>query len=137
MTGASNASAWRGSVLPVFSAEPACRGKDPELFFCETDGGGVDAVRLAAARALCASCPVLEACRDFAIANDTWGVWGGLLRAERNKLRPRQGSTCLECGAAFEQPAGRQRRRYCSESCRSVVVRRQQQRSYRHRVVSA
>jgi WhiB family redox-sensing transcriptional regulator len=32
----------------------------------------------------CARCPVREACRDYAIANDeTDGVWGGLTADER------------------------------------------------------
>lgn len=36
------------------------------------------------AKALCAVCPVREACRDYAIANDeTDGVWGGLTPDER------------------------------------------------------
>ncbi|MFJ5037995.1 WhiB family transcriptional regulator [Streptomyces parvulus] len=38
------------------------------------------------AKALCAGCPVREACADYAIDNDFRdGIWGGLTVAERDK----------------------------------------------------
>lgn len=38
--------------------------------------------------AVCASCPVVDACRDHALVrNEQYGIWGGLLPRERVKLR--------------------------------------------------
>lgn len=40
------------------------------------------------ARSACAMCPVLETCREYAIADpELFGVWGGLTRAERQSVR--------------------------------------------------
>jgi WhiB family transcriptional regulator, redox-sensing transcriptional regulator len=47
--------------------------------------------REAAAKAICARCPVIVACRDYAMrANEAFGVWGGLGEAERRILMQRQ-----------------------------------------------
>lgn len=42
-----------------------------------------------AAKAICAGCPVLEPCREWALSQGATldGVWGGLSRAERLDLR--------------------------------------------------
>lgn len=51
-----------------------CRREDPELWFAESPA---DVER---AKALCASCPVVEACLTGAIERgEPWGVWGGQL----------------------------------------------------------
>lgn len=56
---------------------------DPEVFFPE----GKDAVaQLAAARAVCATCPFTETCLAGALAEGTTdGVWGGVL-LERGRV---------------------------------------------------
>lgn len=60
-----------------------CRGADPEVFYPE-DG---DEARELAAKAICASCPVREACLDHAIARrEKLGVWGGLTERERRRM---------------------------------------------------
>jgi hypothetical protein len=41
---------------------------------------------------ICARCPVMWQCRDWALANPSlaeFGVWGGLSEAERRSLRRR------------------------------------------------
>jgi len=39
------------------------------------------------AKAICAECPVIEACRSHAIAvRENYGVWGGLTEDERLQL---------------------------------------------------
>lgn len=36
------------------------------------------------AKAICATCPVVSQCRDWALANnEPWGIWGGMNPAER------------------------------------------------------
>jgi WhiB family redox-sensing transcriptional regulator len=56
--------------------DPRCRtaGIATELFFSEDLGD------IAAAKRICAECPVMAACLEQAIANEEpWGVWGGQL----------------------------------------------------------
>jgi WhiB family redox-sensing transcriptional regulator len=71
-----------------WKAEAACRDLDTEIFFPDND------INAAPALEVCASCPVREACLDFALRtrqND--GVWGGRTETERRKLRRRLGRT--------------------------------------------
>ena len=68
--------------LGSWQKEAACRGADPNIFFL-TKG-----IPAAAAKAVCATCPVIEPCRDHAVANvEPAGVWGGLTERERRRLR--------------------------------------------------
>lgn len=44
-----------------------------------------------AAKAMCASCPIQQACRDYAVGDgetirERWGVWGGTTACERRRL---------------------------------------------------
>ena len=65
----------------------ACLSEDPDLFF--PIGSTGDAVpQIAAAKPICAACPVLAQCLDFALeARQDYGVWGGLTEDERRSLR--------------------------------------------------
>ena len=64
----------------------ACLSEDPDLFF--PIGSTGDAVpQIAAAKSICAACPVLAQCLDFALeARQDYGVWGGLTEADREAL---------------------------------------------------
>lgn len=63
----------------------ACRDLDTAVFFPETEGG------VATAKAVCATCPVRDACLDFAlITRQDDGVWGGLDENERRRVRRRR-----------------------------------------------
>ena len=70
----------------------ACRGHDTELFFHpEGERGPRRANREAAAKAVCASCPVLLACREHALAvREPYGIWGGLSEHEREDQYSRE-----------------------------------------------
>jgi WhiB family redox-sensing transcriptional regulator len=64
-----------------------CAQTDPEAFFPEKGGSP------AAAKAVCARCPVTAECLDWALANDVrYGVWGGLSAQQRAGIRRRRGS---------------------------------------------
>lgn len=67
----------------------ACRepGVDADLFFPVGDLG--PAVReVAAAKAVCARCPLVAQCRDWALASaEPEGIWGGMTPAERRVAR--------------------------------------------------
>ncbi len=54
--------------------ELPCRAEDPELWFAESPAD------VEFAKALCGSCPLVEACLAGALERrEPWGVWGGQL----------------------------------------------------------
>ena len=66
----------------------ACRGEDPDTFFHpEGERGPSRRNREAAAKAVCARCPVLAECRTWAISHEAYGIWGGLTEHQRARLR--------------------------------------------------
>jgi WhiB family redox-sensing transcriptional regulator len=81
----------------------ACRDLDPEAFF-HPDGerGPRRRNREMAAKAVCASCPVIAACRAHALAvQEPYGIWGGLSEDDRAVILERQGVTPLTIPAAI------------------------------------
>ena len=70
----------------------ACRSHDPELFF-HPDGerGSNRANRERAAKAICATCPVIEQCASHALsAREPFGIWGGMSEEDRELIYARQ-----------------------------------------------
>ena len=64
-----------------------CRGADPDLFF-PIGYAGPPAEQVAAAKAVCANCPVTARCLDWALrAGEPDGIWGGTTPEERRYLR--------------------------------------------------
>ena len=66
----------------------ACRELPTEMFFY-TDGerGPRRKNRENAAKAICASCPVLQACRKQALTlAEPYGIWGGLTEEDRQAI---------------------------------------------------
>jgi WhiB family redox-sensing transcriptional regulator len=66
----------------------ACRGATTETFF-HPDGerGASRRKRELAAKAMCATCPVLMACRSHALrVREPYGVWGGLSEDDREEI---------------------------------------------------
>lgn len=63
----------------------ACRDAGPETFFHpEGERGSRRRSRDAAAKLVCAACPVLLECREHALAvREPYGVWGGMTEDER------------------------------------------------------
>jgi WhiB family redox-sensing transcriptional regulator len=72
--------------------QAACRGADPDLFFHpEAERGPSRRNRDAAAKAVCATCPVVAACIAHALAvREPYGVWGGLTEDEREEIYARE-----------------------------------------------
>ncbi|MGB5951095.1 MAG: WhiB family transcriptional regulator [Ornithinimicrobium sp.] len=61
-----------------------CRRLDPEMFFLESERGPNRATKEAAAKQICARCPVVAACREHGLqAQESYGIWGGLTQSER------------------------------------------------------
>jgi WhiB family transcriptional regulator, redox-sensing transcriptional regulator len=59
----------------------ACRGMGPDAFY-PRQPDIVDP-----ARAVCAQCPEKEPCGEWGIANERYGVWGGLSARRREQIR--------------------------------------------------
>jgi WhiB family transcriptional regulator, redox-sensing transcriptional regulator len=81
----------------------ACRDEDPELFHPVGPGGPVLS-EIAAAKAVCAVCPVTSECLEWALAMGVSGIWGGTSENERREMRKRAaasgGSTTGEAMSA-------------------------------------
>jgi hypothetical protein len=73
---------------PLWHLDAACAGVDPEVFYpLEL---GPDSVGVAAAKRVCAGCPVRAEClADVMAAEDParrWGISGGTTPTERNAI---------------------------------------------------
>lgn len=83
-----------GSTATLTTGEIPCQSNDPELWFADTPDG------VEFAKALCVSCPMIEACLDGALARrEAAGVWGGqyfvdgtVVARKRPRGRPRKDS---------------------------------------------
>ena len=66
----------------------SCRGLSGDLFFnADNERGPSKRHREASAKAVCATCPVLQACLDWALrVGEPYGVWGGMSTDERHNL---------------------------------------------------
>lgn len=69
----------------------ACLGKDPEMFFPDDYCQGKARARaIDEARRVCAHCPIMLDCREWANrTGQRYGVWGGVSQGERNRARKR------------------------------------------------
>lgn len=73
MTAALQTATWRKRA--------ACRGIDPEVFYPPSDEEADEA------KAICAMCPVRQACLEHALGNrEREGVWGGNTERERRRI---------------------------------------------------
>lgn len=58
----------------------SCESEDSDLFFSEVPS------EVAAAIAICATCPIIEKCLQVALDSGEFGVWGGTTYTEREPL---------------------------------------------------
>ncbi|KXB56095.1 transcription factor WhiB [Corynebacterium sp. CMW7794] len=81
------------SELWEWQLHGACRGENSDVFY-HPDGerGRARAQRENRAKAICSGCPVIELCREHALASaEPYGVWGGMSETERTiALRSRR-----------------------------------------------
>lgn len=63
----------------------ACRDVDTTMFFHpEGERGAARRRRVEAAKAICATCPVMQQCREHALSvREPYGIWGGMSEEER------------------------------------------------------
>jgi WhiB family redox-sensing transcriptional regulator len=79
------------SPLPTaqagFEPEAACRNVDPDVFF-PTGYARQHRGLVLRAKAICARCPIADACLQVAMHDgEEVGIWGGRTPAERARLR--------------------------------------------------
>jgi len=80
--------------------KPACRaaGVNPDWWFPSRGGRHVEhkVTELTKARAICRTCPLMEACADWAAdTHQMFGVWGGLSSKELRDRRRCRAGRCL------------------------------------------
>jgi WhiB family redox-sensing transcriptional regulator len=71
----------------------SCRGEDSVYFFAPAyfEKRGEKLAREAVAKRICATCPVIGPCLDYALATrEAHGVWGGLNETERRAILKRR-----------------------------------------------
>lgn len=75
--------------------DAACRGRDAETFYHPDNERGPSRLqRETRAKAICAQCPVIAACRRWALTTrEPYGVWGGLTVEERARLLTRRAAS--------------------------------------------
>ena len=76
MTAASSASHWTDFAM--------CKGRTALFFPPKAERPQARARREARARQLCAQCPVVAPCREFARANHEYGFWAGESEEDRH-----------------------------------------------------
>lgn len=71
--------------MSAWITDAICKRHDPELFTSDNPS------KRAAAKAICATCPVIGACRQYALDRPKLqGIWGGLGDTERSAIRASQ-----------------------------------------------
>jgi WhiB family redox-sensing transcriptional regulator len=76
---------------PEWQAHTACTPDDTDLFYPDS---AESPAAYAAAREICAACPVRTDCLEWAMElGDPHGMWGGLTGRERQRLAQQRGTT--------------------------------------------
>jgi WhiB family redox-sensing transcriptional regulator len=106
--------------FPVFTFQgAACTDPDvPADLFFDGDGerGESKRQRQAAAKRICAGCPVIDECLEWALEfDDSHAVLGGTNRDERAAIKARGTRPCDRCGKQFT--VDRPGKRYCTRIC--------------------
>lgn len=96
----------------TWRAQAACAGTPASVFFVEQ---GAD---VAAARQICAGCPVQAECLADALdRHEPYGVWGGTTpRERRSLLAPVPQRACKQCGRRLARPISGFRL-FCGDEC--------------------
>lgn len=69
---------------PIRFEAPLCAQVGGEWWFPDKEDNNITAQ---IARSICARCPHKVECAEWGIANEDYGVWGGLTRKDREHIR--------------------------------------------------
>ena len=76
-------------TIDIDYSQAACADvEDAEIFF--PDGGKHHMQMVAAAKAICADCPVMLQCLEHGLRHEKIGIWGGMTPGERQEIRRRR-----------------------------------------------
>lgn len=80
------------SLLQKIRWKGICNESVASLFFAPyKEPANQRSTRVRLAKEVCAACPVIEECAEYAIeAQEEYGVWGGMNEKERNAFRRRR-----------------------------------------------
>lgn len=89
--------------------QAACRDRPADVFFhTENERGAAREARDAAAKSICAGCPVIRDCASHALrVREPYGVWGGMTEEERDELYERREEPVVELGAVRVKAAAK------------------------------
>lgn len=80
-----------------FMRKAACRGMDPDMFMPVRG----ETLKIRAAKQICRQCPVKHECAEYglelATRYDTYGIFGGYTRSEREQILKQRGRTMATC----------------------------------------
>jgi hypothetical protein len=85
----------RGLIQYVLRYNPnlfkgaVCAGVDTEVFYPAKELFSADEERMFTR--MCTDCPAMDACLEWGIASERWGVWGGTTPPMRAKIRKELG----------------------------------------------
>lgn len=65
--------------------QAACAGIDTELFYPAQDIFSAEEKQMITR--MCVACPILEMCREWGLIHERYGVWGGLVPLDRERVR--------------------------------------------------
>lgn len=71
------------SAAMDWRTEGACRDMPPDMFFPLA----ADSQEARDAKTVCSVCPVQAECREWGLANESQGIWGGLDESARRSIR--------------------------------------------------
>ena len=79
----------------IIDSTPACSTVDPELFFPQEVEVAPNKVvsrylNFSEAKQICASCPLVLQCLEYALRNVEIGIWGGTTESQRESLRKKR-----------------------------------------------
>jgi hypothetical protein len=72
-------------MLPVLDGA-ICASTDPEAFFNESSANTPRVLKR-----MCAECPALLPCGEWAIKHEGFGFWAGMTARERQQIRAKRG----------------------------------------------
>lgn len=73
---------------PEFTGDEPCRGKEDMYLLDDSDEHDyVHPTIVRRAQELCATCPIVVQCQEWAISHEIAGIWGGLLPSHRKNVR--------------------------------------------------
>jgi hypothetical protein len=75
---------------------PSCASVGGELWFPDIEQNAITLAESRLAKAICLTCIHTTECADWAIANELYGIWGGLTDLDRRNIRRAKGIKVIE-----------------------------------------